>query len=126
MCSTGKPLWPTENRGTLDLCLTNNFCHYHLFSEVSALTFLRHNTRKLAPGMLSVILLVREAERAALLILLLLTSSQHWSITQCSDFGSVFLPPNSIANANGILKFAKSSNINYLSLKKIGSSVFYL
>lgn len=68
--------------------------------------------------MLSVILLVREAERAALFGLLLLTSSQHWSITQRSDFGSVFLHPNSIANANGILKFAKSSNINYISLKK--------
>lgn len=56
------PLWHTENFVTLDLCLMNNFCHYHLFSEILTLTLFRHNTRKLSPGRPNVIMLVRETE----------------------------------------------------------------
>lgn len=63
------PSQPTENLMTLNLCLANNFCHYHLFSEISTLTLFRRNTRKVSPETLNVIMLVRKAGEASLLLL---------------------------------------------------------
>lgn len=53
---------------TLNLCLANNFCRYHLFSEISTLTLFRRNTRKVSPETLDVIMLVRKAGEALLLL----------------------------------------------------------
>lgn len=109
------PLWQPESFVSLDLCLMDNFCHSYLFSEIPTPTLFRRDTRKLSPERPSVIITCkRDRGKLRASHLIFLANNQHCSIVQSSCFTWVLICPNRIANANRILKFAKSSNLNYI------------